>query len=302
MAISPVESDSYDEIPDFPPPEKPKLLWIALTALTCLGAGGVALRKKKRVIQPLSPEALPIVVEEPAVQDPPEKPEIPPIGVGIPPPKPPSLPLKPPKQSVRRLFAIPEVTYPLLATPQNREDVAYIIESLSQGVVHLLCNKQQIEGAGDQIKNLHPLKFLEIIFSDSNLSQHISTTQKNFIKRPWREFISNLQNNMVREKEQKNLSRYIKPFAKSLKLSVEEITPWIENPEDSEKLVLYLIEKTSERKEQTSQVSPPSPHAPSVNRPHSPPPSRGCPPKVPPRKALGSLPSLPLNGSKHPPN
>lgn len=105
-------------------------------------------------------------------------------------------------------------------TTSERDDINYLIKTLATGSwTSLLGAKSSLETAGDHIDNLHPLRFLTILFTDSKLQSGVHAIRDR--KKIWKEFSSGLTSSLDQENKADNLKmEHIEDFAKNVKLDV----------------------------------------------------------------------------------
>lgn len=92
------------------------------------------------------------------------------------------------------------------ATPQQRQDIAYIVKTLGTAPYKsLLKNKGSLKSAGDRIDSVHPLRFLQVIFSDEELKAGAhAVRQRTFFV--WGEFFGGLKDSLDEEYTRGNLT------------------------------------------------------------------------------------------------
>jgi hypothetical protein len=135
----------------------------------------------------------------------------------------------------------PEFTYAEL--PCSDEQKACIYEIIStmaeKSKLSLFINQSHLKGLGDQISDVHPLKFLSVIFSDPYLKSCMVVIWPDYFKRS--EFLEGLGSSFDRETEKGKLYLHKVDFAKDLGVNPDRIQSYFD-ARDWENLVLYLIQ------------------------------------------------------------
>ncbi len=128
----------------------------------------------------------------------------------------------------------------LKCTDKDRDTIHIIISNTAErNILWLAANRSDFYRMGEEITHVHPLKFLEIIFSSPYLKQCMSKIFNDFIKHPL--FMRDLAANLRAKHETGELLCHAAPFAKELDLQVEEIIPLLED-QDWNGLMRHLIQ------------------------------------------------------------
>lgn len=91
-------------------------------------------------------------------------------------------------------------------TEQQKQDISYIVKTLgSASMPSLLKNKSSLKKAGDRIDQVHPLRFLEVLFSTEELkaAAHAVRKRTTFV---WGEFFDGLKNSLEEESRRNNMT------------------------------------------------------------------------------------------------
>lgn len=115
---------------------------------------------------------------------------------------------------------IPKKTYPgyrnysFLVTKGEKGDIQFILKSLStKSIPSLLSNMKQLRRAGDRIIHLHPLRFLECVFTDEELKAYVHNVRKRG-GMMWSEFFDGISDSLKDEMGIGNMKdEYIHDFA-----------------------------------------------------------------------------------------
>lgn len=108
----------------------------------------------------------------------------------------------------------------------DKQNITFIITTLAdKSLPRLLKSKGDLSRAGDKVEHVHPLRFLEYVFTDERLKIGI----RNMKKRGsliWKEFMGGLNRTMSEEKSHDNLKdEYIERFASRVGIDVGLIYP-----------------------------------------------------------------------------
>ncbi len=119
--------------------------------------------------------------------------------------------------------AIPKKThvgyrqYQVSVSESDKEDIRYILKSLAEkSLTSLWGMKSKLEAAGERIDHLHPLRFLECIFTDDELKVYIYNIKKRG-SWVWGEFIKGFKDTFQEESEIGNIKEeYLQDFVNNL--------------------------------------------------------------------------------------
>jgi hypothetical protein len=124
-------------------------------------------------------------------------------------------------------------------TKEEKKTIAKIIQTMaSKNEIMLLFEKRSLERKGKMIENVHPLRFLEVIFSDEELKSCLRSIQKSHFK--WGHFIDGLARRLEEEAEKGNLFPYLNAFCQSIRANNEAVLH-LAKKKDWEALVVYLL-------------------------------------------------------------
>ncbi|KIA77918.1 hypothetical protein DB43_FK00230 [Parachlamydia acanthamoebae] len=127
-------------------------------------------------------------------------------------------------------------------TQQERDDIRYIVKTLANNnVLEIWGHKSALKKAGDRIDHVHPLRFLECIFSDNELKACMASLKGKTMV--WDDFLKGLKKSFGQESKNGNLNTsFIQDFAKRVNVDSSLLIPPIQSQE-WEKLVNVLISK-----------------------------------------------------------
>lgn len=126
----------------------------------------------------------------------------------------------------------------LLCTEKDRENISFLIRAMSEnGKLGLLFRKGELNRIGAEINHVHPLKFLDTIFSSPELKQCMPNIENDYFK--WNGLMDGLGPSLSSKADQGKLDMYLDEFAKTIGVTREEIEPFVK-PKDWQGLVRYL--------------------------------------------------------------
>lgn len=121
----------------------------------------------------------------------------------------------------------------LSITKADAETIYEIIDTLgSSGLWKLYKIEDDMVELGTQIQHVHPLKFLEVVFTDPHLKDCMVKTEDSFFK--WRGFMKGSGKSpgfiakCEREYDKDNFAPYIDDFCKAVKADPEQVRDLIE--------------------------------------------------------------------------
>lgn len=117
-------------------------------------------------------------------------------------------------------------------TENELKDIKFILKTLAQkSLASLWGYKTQLEHAGDRVDHIHPLRFLQCIFSDDELIVYINNI-KSRGSWVWSEFISGFKKSLQEEADQGNLTdEHFDDFVDSLDLDLNLVHAKIQKNE-----------------------------------------------------------------------
>lgn len=134
-----------------------------------------------------------------------------------------------------------EMTYKDLPCSDNQK--AYIYEIIStmgeNSKLSLLFKQGHLKELGAHINEVHPFKFLAVIFSHPHLKNCMMVIWSDYFKRNG--FLDGLAPSLSREAEKGKLLPYLADFSAELNVHPEAVQAYI-NAQDWEGLVVFLIQ------------------------------------------------------------
>ncbi len=149
-------------------------------------------------------------------------------------------------KSVASIIKIPpkeEKVYTYSELPRTKEDegkIEDLISSLGKhGKVSLLFNHQtRLRKIGDEVRYIHPFKFLGYIFSHENLKKHMVSIFEDYFKRT--NFVDGISETFDIYDLSNRLFIYLDDFCSEINISPDEIREFLVN-KDWSNLVKYLV-------------------------------------------------------------
>jgi hypothetical protein len=131
--------------------------------------------------------------------------------------------------------------YKAQITASEKKDISYVVNMLGIGSLSKIAqSKSLLKSAGKRIDHIHPLRFLQCIFSDEKMTASMHAMQgRSWI---WKEFIEGLDASLNEESARDNLlPEQIADFAANLKVQGDRIIPTI-NAKLWNKFISILID------------------------------------------------------------
>jgi hypothetical protein len=111
-------------------------------------------------------------------------------------------------------------------TENDKKKICELVSSLGKySYFELLKNEKHIRKIGDDLRYLHPFKFLGYIFSKPELKDSMKNVMKDVLIR--KSFIEDLSNTCDNYYIKKQLDIYIDDFASELNIPAEPLKPFI---------------------------------------------------------------------------
>lgn len=160
-----------------------------------------------------------------------------------------SFPICPSNHPILSNLELPEVVQPqedpclpyyeLRLTPSDSHNIAKLIDYLAMSKSKILFNKNKVEKVGDDVRVVHPLRFIGHIISTPNLKKKLKKDIEG-VAFVWSNFVKGFGERMSKEKSHVNLHRYIPGFCQHLGVSEETVHHYIAQ-EKWESFVKFLI-------------------------------------------------------------
>lgn len=125
---------------------------------------------------------------------------------------------------------------------EQQEDIRFILKTLANSsILKIGASETNLKKAGDRIDYVHPLRFLEFVFTDEELKVCMHNLQgRNWV---WKEFVSGIIGSFNEEHSKGNIKPdQIANFIKTLNISPSVVNPSIQNQRWTE-LIETLIAK-----------------------------------------------------------
>lgn len=128
----------------------------------------------------------------------------------------------------------------LTCTEKDQTTITEIVQNIAEhGKFWLLKHRGYMTELGDSVRHVHPLKFLEIVFTNEYLVSCMFEIFDDYFKRNG--MMDGLGERLTVNSQIGELDRFIQDFAKSIQVTPDGLKPYIE-VKDWEGLVRYLME------------------------------------------------------------
>lgn len=109
----------------------------------------------------------------------------------------------------------------------DMEDLTFILGTMAKSsLISIATQRSSLKRAGERIDHLHPLRFMEMIFSNEELKAYVAAVRnKSFV---WKEFLRGIVGSLEDESKNKNLtSEQLKDFSKRTNVDLSPLMPLI---------------------------------------------------------------------------
>lgn len=138
-----------------------------------------------------------------------------------------------PKSEEAKLF------FDLPLTDKDKVTTRKLITNMAdKNVLQLLMDRKSMERKGDEVRPIHPLKFIGFILADPNLNRCMKSVSKTSFK--WSSFVEGFEKRMKEENKAGNLNRYIPGFADYMEVDKGVVQNYI-NQGNYEGLIKYFL-------------------------------------------------------------
>lgn len=129
----------------------------------------------------------------------------------------------------------------LYCDDKDKTTISEIISSMAEhGKFWLLRHRSHMNELGDSIRHVHPLKFMEVIFTSEYLTACMREVFDDYFKRNG--FLDGIGETLTMKAKVGELDRYIKDFAKAVNAPLEAVQPYFTSM-DWEGLIRYLMSR-----------------------------------------------------------
>jgi hypothetical protein len=107
------------------------------------------------------------------------------------------------------------------------DDISFILGTMAKSsLISIATQRSALKRAGERIDHLHPLRFLEVIFSSEELKAYVGAVRnKSFV---WKEFLSGIVGSLEDEAKNKNLTNeQLKEFAAKFNVDLNPLMPLV---------------------------------------------------------------------------
>lgn len=125
-------------------------------------------------------------------------------------------------------------------TEQNREDISYIVTTLGNGsLTSIATSKSSLKRAGERVEKVHPLQFLQYVFTDEKLKAAMHNLKGRTLW-IWSEFFNGLKGSLEEETRKQNLNQYVDEFSTTIGLKISVIQPSFDKKDWKELMDILL--------------------------------------------------------------
>ncbi len=118
--------------------------------------------------------------------------------------------------------------YNLQLSKKDEEEIQDFIKDLSvKNYYQLIRVYEEINRKGEELKRVHPMRFIGHILSDSCSCEHLKTLKRSFLK--YNKFANGFQQQMIEESKRENLLLYASGFAKHVNIEHTVVIQAIES-------------------------------------------------------------------------
>lgn len=130
--------------------------------------------------------------------------------------------------------------YEVPPTDEERELVFYVVNTLgNKSLAKVWKSKSSLKRAGDKIDHIHPLRFLEIVFTDEELKASIRNLRNRDLI--WSEFKGGLFGSLAEEAKRNNLTdEQLQDFGQNIGIDITIVYPSILKADWDEMLSLLI--------------------------------------------------------------
>lgn len=124
------------------------------------------------------------------------------------------------KQKATRNYAAP-------VTSTEKENIRLIIRSLAKhNWAQLAKEESSLKRAGDKINHVHPLRFLQTVFTDEELKVGLYVIRNKSIV--WGEYYDGLKKSLNEESDLNNIVQFTPDFANNVGINLNSILPYVQ--------------------------------------------------------------------------
>ncbi len=127
----------------------------------------------------------------------------------------------------------------LCCEEKDRIAIGEIVKNMAEhGKIWLLKHRTFMNELGDSVRHVHPLKFLEVVFTDEYLKSCMRELFEDYFKKTG--FMDGLGETLTNKAAIGDLDRYLADFCKAIKVPFESVKIYFE-AKDWEGLVRFLM-------------------------------------------------------------
>lgn len=113
-------------------------------------------------------------------------------------------------------------------TPSEKENIRFIIRSLAKyNWAQLAKEESSLKRAGDKINHVHPLRFLQTVFTDEELKVGIHVIRNKSLV--WGEYYDGIRKSLNDETDLNNLLQFLPDFAHHVGVHLDSLLPYAQS-------------------------------------------------------------------------
>lgn len=114
------------------------------------------------------------------------------------------------------------------ATESEKEGIRYVVRCLAKyNWTQLAKEQSSLKKTGDKIHHVHPLRFLQVIFTEEEMKAGIYVVRNKSLV--WGDYYNGMRKSLDEESDNNNLLQFVPDFANNIGVNVHTIMPLIQN-------------------------------------------------------------------------
>ncbi len=117
--------------------------------------------------------------------------------------------------------------YGAMVSPSEKENIRFIIRSLAKHNWSQLAKEESsLKKAGDKINHIHPLRFLQCVFTDEELKVGLFVIRNKSLV--WSQYYDGLKKSLNDESDLNNLLQFAPDFANNIGVNLNVVMPYVQ--------------------------------------------------------------------------
>lgn len=138
------------------------------------------------------------------------------------------------------LFSLGDPYDSLTITSAQKEAVYKLISTLgNRGAMSLMFQRSNLEKTGNEIQDVHALRFFGTVFSNPTLKECMRKIKKSSLK--WNSFLEGYGKKLDSAANRNDLIKYVPGFSKQVQADPQAVTNYLEK-RDWEGFLIYLMQ------------------------------------------------------------